>query len=54
MEKITVEKYHGTSQKTGKEFDCIRLTIGDWSSLVFPKSAFERKYVFGLLDKLGK
>lgn len=54
MEKITVEKYHGESKKTGKPFDCLRLSIGDWSSLVFLKSSFERKYVFDMLDKLGK
>lgn len=54
MEKITVEKYHGKSERTGKEYDCLRLSIGDWSSLVFLKSPFERKYVFQLLDKLGK
>lgn len=54
MDKIYVEHYVGESQRTGKEYNAIRLTIGDWNTLIFPKSSFESKYIFGILDSKEK
>lgn len=44
-EEIHVEIIQGKSNKTGNNYEAIKLTIGDWSSLVFPRSAFEMKYI---------
>lgn len=45
MENVTVEIVEGISKKSGKDYQAIKLTIGDWSSLVFPRSAFEMNYI---------
>lgn len=47
---IKVSIVTGTSKKTGKEYTAIKLEIGDWSSLVFPRSAFEMGYIQGVLE----
>lgn len=46
---IKVEHVKGKSKK-GNDYDAIRLSIGDWSSLVFPRTRFECNYVFSILD----
>lgn len=48
--KIFVEKYVGKSKKSGKQFTAIKLSIGDWNTLVFPRSQFELNYIFKVLD----
>lgn len=47
---INVEIVEGTGKKTGKPYSAIKLTIGDWSSLVFPRSSFEMNYIKGVLE----
>ena len=47
---IVVSIYNGKSKKTGKNFDAIKLEIGDWSTLVFPRSSFELKYIKNILE----
>lgn len=42
---MNIEIVHGTSKKTGKPYEAIKVTIGDWSSLVFPRSVFEMNYI---------
>lgn len=41
---MNVEIYQGTS-KQGKPFKAIKLTIGEWSRLVFPASNIEWAYL---------
>lgn len=48
-EDIIVSIHKGKSKKTGKDFECIKLEIGDWSTLVFPRSAFELNYIKQIL-----
>ena len=48
---IYVELYTGKSKKTGKDFEAIKVTIGDWSSLVFPRSGFELNYIKKVLGE---
>ena len=48
--KIFVEKYVGKSKKSGKEFNAVKLCIGDWNTLIFPRSRFEAEYIFKVLD----
>lgn len=50
MDNVTVEIINGQSKKTGKNYSAIKLTIGDWSQLVFPRSAFEMDYIKQQLD----
>lgn len=45
MDNVTVEIIKDKSKKTGKEYEAIKLTIGDWSGLVFPRSPFEMGYI---------
>lgn len=48
---IKLTHVQGTSQKTGKPYECLRLEIGDWQTLIFPKTRFEAKYIFDIVDK---
>lgn len=52
--EITVTKYIGKSKKTGNEFRAVQLRIGDWSTLVFPRSNFESEYIFKILDEFNR
>lgn len=45
MDNVTVEIITGKSKKTGNDYSAVKLTIGDWSQLVFPRSAFEMDYI---------
>lgn len=51
MDNVNVEIVAGTSKKTGKEYKAIKLSIGDWSQLVFPRSAFEMDYIINQLEE---
>lgn len=42
---LSIKPFVGTSKKTGKEFKAFELTIGEWSTLVFPRSSFEYSYI---------
>lgn len=53
MPKISITPYKGKSRKTNKEYNAYLLTIGDWSSLFFPKSQFERKYLDSIIGEGG-
>lgn len=51
---IKIEEFKGVSKKTGKEFNCFKLTIDEWETLIFPKSKFEYDYIKGILNQHGK
>lgn len=42
---MNIEIYSGTSNKTGKPYEAIKVTIGKWNTLVFPRSSFEMDYI---------
>lgn len=44
-ENVSVEIITGIAKKSGNEYTAIKLTIGDWSQLVFPRSSFEMDYI---------
>ena len=48
-DKIYVEKVTGKSKKTGRDYNAVKLSIGDWSTLVFPRSKFEADYIFNII-----
>lgn len=52
--EISVSIYNGKSRKTGKNFQAIKLEIGDWSTLVFPKSHFELNYIKKILEAVNE
>jgi len=41
----SISVYDGISKKTQKPFSAISIKVGEWSTLVFPKSSFEMKYI---------
>lgn len=43
--QITLLPFSGKSKKTGKEYNCFRLTVGEWSQFIFPRTNFEREYL---------
>lgn len=47
--ECTVELYKGKSKKTGREYECIRVSVGDWVGFVFPRSRFEFDYLHKVL-----
>lgn len=48
-EKTLVEIVEGESkEQKGRKWRAVRLTIGDWSTLIFPKSKFEMDYIENL------
>lgn len=48
---ILVDIYEGKSRKTGNKFEAIKLKIGDWETLVFPKSRFEMEYIKNIINE---
>lgn len=51
---IEVKIVSGKSKKTGNAYEGIQLTIGDWSTLVFPRSRFEMEYIRQQLDEVDE
>lgn len=47
---ISVSLIEGKGKKSGKPYKAIKLEIGDWSTLVFPRSQFELNYITGVLN----
>lgn len=41
---MNYEIYQGTS-KAGKPYEALRIKIGDWETLVFPRTRFEMAYI---------
>jgi len=37
--------HDGVSKKTGNPYSAISIKVGEWSTLIFPKSSFEMKYI---------
>jgi len=52
MENTTlkIEITGGKSKKTGKEWKGVKITIGDWTTLVFPKTKFETDYITKVIE----
>lgn len=46
---VLVEVVTGQSKK-GNTYEAIKLTIGDWDTLVFPRSQFEMNYIKEVLS----
>lgn len=46
----SISIYSAVSKKTNKPYTAISVKIGEWSTLIFPKSPFELKY---LKEQLG-
>ena len=51
MVNIELQKYQGTSKKTNKSFDAFKLVIGDFETLIFPRSPMEKNYLNRLIDE---
>lgn len=47
--ECTVELYKGKSRKTGREYECVRVCVGDWVGYCFPRSRFEFDYLHKVL-----
>lgn len=47
MEKneIKVEVINEKSRKTGKEYEALKVTVGEWSKLIFINSSFEMAHI---------
>lgn len=42
---ISLEKVTGKSRKTGNAYTAYKLCLGDYETLLFPKSSMERNYL---------
>lgn len=42
---IKVELHTGQSKKSGKDYHAVKVSIGRWSGMVFPRSNFEWDYI---------
>lgn len=47
---IKVEIIEGVGKKSNKPYKAVKLTIGVWYQLVFPRSSFEMDYIQGILE----
>lgn len=43
--KINVEIYEAVSKKTNKPYRALKLSVGEWSTLIFPQSKFEWEHI---------
>lgn len=50
MEKINIEVVEGNSKKSGNSYKAIKLSVGEWSTLVFPRSSFEMNYIEKIIE----
>lgn len=50
MSKINITEFKGTSKKTGKEFTCLQLKIGEYTTLLFP-TPIERQYILNIVKQ---
>lgn len=50
-DNVKVDLISGVGKKSGKPYEAVRLTIGDWSQLVFPRSPFELNYIKEQLEE---
>jgi len=48
---VDVSLFKGTGKNSGNPFEAIKLEVGEWSTLVFPKSEFEMKHIKAVLRK---
>lgn len=48
---LSVSLVDGKSKKTGKSYTAIKLEIGEWNTLVFPRSQFELNYIKKILEE---
>lgn len=53
-DEVKLEVINGVSKKSGNAYKALKLTIGDWSQLIFTRSAFEMNYVEELLARQPK
>lgn len=44
--------YKGKGKESGKDFTCLKVEIGTWSTLCFPKSKFEMEYIEDYMNRL--
>lgn len=51
---MNIDIITGESKKTGKPYEAIKVTIGEWSSLVFPRSRFEMDYIKNYMENHGE
>lgn len=42
---VTIEKIKSKSRKTGNDYEAYKLSLGDYETLLFPKSNMERNYL---------
>lgn len=47
---IKLEHFQGTS-KSGKPFTCFKLYMGEFSTLLFPRSDMERNYLEKIISE---
>jgi hypothetical protein len=50
MSKINITEFKGTSKKTGKEFTCLQLRVGEYTTLLFP-TPIERQYILDIVKR---
>lgn len=43
--EIKVEIVTGTNKETKKDWKAIKVFIGDWTQLIFPRTKFEMDYI---------
>lgn len=48
--EITVEVQTFKSKKTGNNYEALKLSIGEWSTIVFPRTRFELNYIKSFLS----
>lgn len=48
--EITVAVKTLKSKKTGNNFEVLELKIGEWNTLVFPRTRFELNYIKSVLN----
>lgn len=48
--EITVAVKTLKSKKTGNNFEALELKIGEWNTLVFPRTRFELNYIKSVLN----
>lgn len=48
--QATIELVEGIGKKSGRPYTAVRVTIGEWTTLVFPNGSMERNYLIRALS----
>lgn len=45
MDNVKIEIVNGVGKNSGKPYEALKVSVGDWTQLLFPRGAIEWNYI---------